>query len=644
MLPKNFRWKDYGNNDDFKNIYYKRKIFRLNCKSSSIFGVKDLDIKLFEYLDLKTLNSLSLTNYNFNDLFFNDNVWLKKISKDFPCLCLSDIRENLNYMSYMQYYIFLKHIFQEIILSYVSAQAQEWKRKDLIKILNYKNVEPVILETFSNNDYRYNKSDSEEFFEGKSRILNYITSYKNDQSYGPYKIKDNKGRTLISVEQIDDDNYMHQSFDLHVYEYNTAHKSDFVIEILILMQEDINAIQINNMFEKEIEINFEKEILNKYIYSNKQFEGINLYNLISPSRFSKLFKEGIFTNFSREIYNIYGTQRHILKNNEVIKSLSMAFEEIALLYNANNCKYKFISCYMNNKNIQSKIDIEFHYKEFLKSPLKYIARLIEEYKNDELSSLLNYITEGFYLERLNITNTDTDEIFKIIDIVSAKTGNIQAMEYNFIPDYKRSLYISAKHGKSKLLKYIITNKKCEDFDYDKLLYNAGKSGNIKLVRYLFFKIDRSFNDINIQYTINGATKKEKLGLFKYLTSLNTIIDYEKISEICCENRSMEIIDHLISKNIFNFESGLLGASKGKHKDLVIFCIENGAKDFESALNKAIEGEDLELVKYFISKGAKDIDEALNSCVQFAVDNDITEYLEGLECLNIQENSEDYQFV
>ena len=115
----------------------------------------------------------------------------------------------------------------------------------------------------------------------------------------------------------------------------------------------------------------------------------------------------------------------------------------------------------------------------------------------------------------------------------------------------------------------------KDNKYHKLIWDrAIVKGDLKLITKL--------DELGYKYDVNRSMKSASQGGYT---------DF------------LAVVDFFIEKGADDWDSGMGGATKGGHKDLIDFFIEKGAEDWNRGMAKAAGKGYKDLVDFFIGKGA-----------------------------------------
>ena len=148
------------------------------------------------------------------------------------------------------------------------------------------------------------------------------------------------------------------------------------------------------------------------------------------------------------------------------------------------------------------------------------------------------------------------------------------------------------------------------------LTRACEGGNLTLINYM---IEKGANDWN--NALYGACKGGHWRDAKHPTRLSSrgrepLVSSEGRDLWSPDQPSCDLVTYLLGKYTISLCSGLAGACRGGHLELVKFLVEKGANNWDWGLAHACRGGHLDLAKYMVEQGAIDWNWGMqNACLE-----------------------------
>jgi len=209
----------------------------------------------------------------------------------------------------------------------------------------------------------------------------------------------------------------------------------------------------------------------------------------------------------------------------------------------------------------------------------------------------------------------------------------KGLEYGLVYLVKDAI---AKGAKSDLkLKYVASKGYWDIFDYFVELKSTDTTGAIEGAAYggyidVVKKVLETsrYSTVETAYGIEGAIAGDHVEILEYLLSdkgpgyFNPGLEVRNgeilgvyMLENAAKTHSIKTIKYLIDKGYNDYNSGLIGAAIGGHRDLVDYFIQLGADEFNEPLIMAASGGYRDLVEYFVKLGADDFNGALSKAIR-----------------------------
>lgn len=105
-----------------------------------------------------------------------------------------------------------------------------------------------------------------------------------------------------------------------------------------------------------------------------------------------------------------------------------------------------------------------------------------------------------------------------------------------------------------------------------------------------------------KFGLDGAYESGKLDIVIEQSKNTRKINYNRKFNVACETGNWELIDYMIETyNINPQESGLYGACKGNHQDVIDFLLEKGNEEWEEGFEGCCRSGNIPMLKFFIEK-------------------------------------------
>ena len=395
MFPKDFRWQDFSDGQVFFKCLFQRNVrFTDKGDSKCLTTITNIDILILDYLTELDLLKLTGVNKYFNELFYDDRLWISRIKREYPVLSIKKIREKyLNGMTWREYYFWLVHILEEQSPDYTYARALEWKRDDLINILEDRYIYEKDISTYKKRIdgsiikyYRINKKYNGKWTEicQTSMIEKWYNDGKHD---GLYRVSDRDGVFLTLEYYIDI--VQHETFTLYIIDTTDQDVLDPVIEFLNVIFTDLYHPKYP--YDKH---NYKKgRKIYKEIFSERlMFEPAIIIKMLTIQSFQKLFRNNLlFSWFSTR--NFYGQERPLLKDNRFRCKLKSVYDELLECYVNNPDKYPNTKKYVNFDDLQ-KEQVEKRKRRMTNILPKRLRENIQSYRHtDNLVKIIHDVKE-----------------------------------------------------------------------------------------------------------------------------------------------------------------------------------------------------------------------------------------------------------